>query len=109
MQAVLNESENIAVDQQHDNRSFGRFRLNEIAAAFPAMAETLLLDTYLANEDAASARVFRVYPGDAAALSCQERRIPLRALAQRHVLDPEAQQTQVRAKAFRASVRVPIV
>jgi mannose-6-phosphate isomerase-like protein (cupin superfamily) len=51
------------VDQQHATHSFGRFDLNEIAAAFPAEAETLLLDRYLTNEDAASARVFRVYRG----------------------------------------------
>src|SRR5258708_27899026 len=39
----------------------GRFDLREIAASFPAEADTLLLDTYLTSEDAASARVFRVY------------------------------------------------
>jgi quercetin dioxygenase-like cupin family protein len=61
MQPVGNQSENITVDQQHEDHSFGHFDLNEIAAAFPATAETLLLDTYLTNEDAASARVFRVY------------------------------------------------
>src|ERR1700752_4564995 len=38
-----------------------RFDLNEIAKSFPPSAETLLLDTYLTNEDAASSRVFRVY------------------------------------------------
>jgi quercetin dioxygenase-like cupin family protein len=51
------------MDQQHANHSFGRFDLNEIAAAFPATAKTLLLDTYLTDEDAGSARVFRVYRG----------------------------------------------
>jgi mannose-6-phosphate isomerase-like protein (cupin superfamily) len=51
------------VDQQHETHSFGRFDLNEIATSFPATAETLLLDRYLTNEDAASARVFRVYRG----------------------------------------------
>jgi quercetin dioxygenase-like cupin family protein len=51
------------VDQQHETHSFGRFDLNEIATSFPATAETLLLDMYLTNEDAASARVFRVYCG----------------------------------------------
>jgi mannose-6-phosphate isomerase-like protein (cupin superfamily) len=40
-----------------------RFKLHEIAAAFPDSAETLLLDRYLTNEDAASARLFRVYRG----------------------------------------------
>jgi mannose-6-phosphate isomerase-like protein (cupin superfamily) len=63
MQPVVNEFENITVDQQHEKHSFGRFDLNEMAAAFPATAETLLLDTYLTNEDAASARIFRVYRG----------------------------------------------
>jgi mannose-6-phosphate isomerase-like protein (cupin superfamily) len=43
--------------------AFGRFNLNEVAQAFPESAETLLLDTYLTNEEAASARVFRVYGG----------------------------------------------
>ena len=38
-----------------------RFDLNEIAKSFPPNADTLLLDTYLTNEDAASSRVFRVY------------------------------------------------
>ena len=51
------------MDQQHGSRNFGRFDLNEIATSFPATAETLLVDTYLTNEDAASARVFRVYRG----------------------------------------------
>jgi mannose-6-phosphate isomerase-like protein (cupin superfamily) len=63
MQPIGNEFENITVDEQHEDHSFGHFDLNEIAAAFPATAETLLLDTYLTNEDAASARVFRVYRG----------------------------------------------
>ena len=40
-----------------------RFDLNEIARSFPKTAQTLLLDTYLTNEPAASARVFRVYRG----------------------------------------------
>jgi mannose-6-phosphate isomerase-like protein (cupin superfamily) len=42
---------------------FGRFKLQEIARSFPDNADTLLLDTYLTNEEAASARVFRVYRG----------------------------------------------
>jgi len=41
----------------------GRFDIAEIAAALPATAETLLVDTYLTNRPAASARVFRVYKG----------------------------------------------
>jgi mannose-6-phosphate isomerase-like protein (cupin superfamily) len=51
------------MDQQHDSHGSGRFDLNEIATSFPATAETLLIDTYLTNEDAASARVFCVYRG----------------------------------------------
>jgi mannose-6-phosphate isomerase-like protein (cupin superfamily) len=49
------------MDQQCGRRGFGRFDLNEIARTFPATSETLLLDTYLTNEPAASARVFRIY------------------------------------------------
>lgn len=44
-----------------NDRAFGRFDLNEIAKSFPPTADTLLLDTYLTNEEAASARIFRVY------------------------------------------------
>jgi mannose-6-phosphate isomerase-like protein (cupin superfamily) len=44
-----------------DTQSRGRFHLHQIAAAFPATAETMLLDTYLTDEDSASSRVFRVY------------------------------------------------
>jgi mannose-6-phosphate isomerase-like protein (cupin superfamily) len=40
---------------------FARFDLHEIAASFPPTASTLLLDTYLTQEQEASARVFRVY------------------------------------------------
>ncbi len=40
---------------------FARFDLAAVAARFPDKADTLLLDTYLTNEEAASARVFRVY------------------------------------------------
>jgi mannose-6-phosphate isomerase-like protein (cupin superfamily) len=42
-------------------QDFNRFKPHEIARTFPDTAETLLLDTYLTNEAAASARVFRVY------------------------------------------------
>jgi mannose-6-phosphate isomerase-like protein (cupin superfamily) len=45
------------------SQPFARFDLREVAAAFPAQADTLLLDTYLTNEQAASSRVFRVYRG----------------------------------------------
>ena len=38
-----------------------RFNVTEIAQSFPETADTLLLDKYLTNEQAASARVFRVY------------------------------------------------
>ena len=41
--------------------AFARFDVNEIARSFPPASDTLLLDTYLTNEPAASARVFRVY------------------------------------------------
>jgi mannose-6-phosphate isomerase-like protein (cupin superfamily) len=39
----------------------GRFDIAEVAASFPETATTLLLDRYLTNREAASARVFRVY------------------------------------------------
>src|SRR5271165_1687914 len=51
------------MDPQADSRSSARFDINEIARSFPDKAQTLLLDTYLTNEPAASARVFRVYRG----------------------------------------------
>jgi mannose-6-phosphate isomerase-like protein (cupin superfamily) len=41
--------------------STGIFDIASIAASFPETAETLLLDQYLTNREAASARVFRVY------------------------------------------------
>lgn len=44
-----------------EKKDYQRFRPHEIARTFPETAETLLLDTYLTNETAASARVFRVY------------------------------------------------
>jgi mannose-6-phosphate isomerase-like protein (cupin superfamily) len=44
-----------------DKPSYQRFRPLEIGLAFPETAETLLIDQYLTNEEAASARVFRVY------------------------------------------------
>ncbi len=46
---------------QSDAKRSARFDLNEIMASFPSTAETLLLDTYLTNEEEASARVFRIY------------------------------------------------
>ena len=44
-----------------DKQSYQRFHLNQVAQSFPETAETMLLDTYLTDEEAASARVFRVY------------------------------------------------
>jgi quercetin dioxygenase-like cupin family protein len=44
-----------------DKPSFQRFKPHDIARSFPETADTLLLDTYLTDEAAASARVFRVY------------------------------------------------
>lgn len=46
----------------HDQQqATGRFDIAEIAASFPADAETLLLDRYLTDTPHASSRVFRVY------------------------------------------------
>jgi mannose-6-phosphate isomerase-like protein (cupin superfamily) len=44
-----------------DKPTYQRFRPLEIGRSFPDTADTLLLDQYLTNEEAASARVFRVY------------------------------------------------
>jgi mannose-6-phosphate isomerase-like protein (cupin superfamily) len=44
--------------QQSD---YKRFKPGEIGRSFPATADTRLIDTYLTNEPAASARVWRVY------------------------------------------------
>src|ERR1700735_432477 len=44
--------------EKHD---YKRFKPSEIARSFPATAETLLIDTYLTNEPAASSRVWRGY------------------------------------------------
>ena len=44
-----------------EKQPFQRFKPNEIARSFPETADTLLLDAYLTDEEAASARVFRVY------------------------------------------------
>ncbi len=40
-----------------------RFDVRAIAASLPATASTLLVDRYLTDREAASARVFRVYKG----------------------------------------------
>jgi quercetin dioxygenase-like cupin family protein len=55
--------ESITMAKQDKSQTFGRFDLNEIARSFPETAETLLLDTYLTDEQTASSRVFRVYRG----------------------------------------------
>ncbi|GJE60773.1 cupin domain-containing protein [Methylobacterium trifolii] len=44
-----------------DSTKTGRFDLTAIAAALPKTAQTLLVDTYLTDRKAASARVFRDY------------------------------------------------
>lgn len=44
-----------------DTTATGRFDLRAIAATLPETASTLLVDIYLTNREAASARVFRVY------------------------------------------------
>ena len=52
------------MDQDMDDtraRSSGRFDVGEIAASLPQTATTLLVDRYLTDREAASARVFRVY------------------------------------------------
>ena len=51
----------ISLMELKNDGAFGRFDVNEIAKSFPQTADTLLLDTYLTNEEAASARIFRVY------------------------------------------------
>lgn len=42
-------------------QDYKRFKPSEIARSFPATADRLLVDTYLTNEPAASARIWRVY------------------------------------------------
>jgi mannose-6-phosphate isomerase-like protein (cupin superfamily) len=44
-----------------DHQTSRRFNVTDVAQSFPETADTLLLDKYLTNERAASARVFRVY------------------------------------------------
>jgi len=44
-----------------DKTRTGRFDVAAIAAGLPETADTLLVDTYLTDREAASARVFRVY------------------------------------------------
>jgi mannose-6-phosphate isomerase-like protein (cupin superfamily) len=45
----------------NEPKSFGSFRLNEIAESFPPTSDSLLLDTYLTDQASASTRLFRVY------------------------------------------------
>ena len=49
------------MDRQAEDRYFARFDVNEIISSFPETSETLLIDTYLTDQPAASARVFRFY------------------------------------------------
>ena len=42
-------------------KKYDSFEIQEIADSFPETAESMLLDQYLTNEEAASSRVFRVY------------------------------------------------
>jgi Cupin domain len=51
----------LSVMELTNDRPFGLFDIYEIARSFPQSSDTLLLDTYLTNEEAASARIFRVY------------------------------------------------
>lgn len=52
------------LDPQDPTRAtVGRFDIGAIAASLPETATTLLVDTYLTDREAASARVFRVYKG----------------------------------------------
>jgi mannose-6-phosphate isomerase-like protein (cupin superfamily) len=51
------------MDKSTDARDFARFDLRAIAAGLPGAADTLLVDRYLTDREAASARVFRVYRG----------------------------------------------
>jgi mannose-6-phosphate isomerase-like protein (cupin superfamily) len=47
--------------KQEKTSDFNRFDVFEIAGKFPDAADTMLLDTYLTSEEAASSRVIRVY------------------------------------------------
>lgn len=41
--------------------STGRFNVHEIAASFPEKSDKMLIDHYMTDTEAASARVFRIY------------------------------------------------
>jgi mannose-6-phosphate isomerase-like protein (cupin superfamily) len=51
----------MSAEMKKAEAAYGRFDVKKIAESFPPTADTLLLDTYLTNEQAASSRVFRVY------------------------------------------------
>ncbi len=51
------------MDQHDTTPNSARFDVNAVAKSFPDTASSMLLDTYLTNEPAASSRVFRVYRG----------------------------------------------
>jgi hypothetical protein len=53
-------AESIIMEQQENSCKSGWFDLDQIAKSFPKTADTPPLDTYLANEEAASARIFRL-------------------------------------------------
>ena len=65
----------------------GRFDIAAVAASLPQTAETLLVDRYLTDTEAAQRAVFRVYSPHAAGLSRQVRRVSLRLLRYAHVSD----------------------
>jgi mannose-6-phosphate isomerase-like protein (cupin superfamily) len=44
-----------------EKSDYKRFKPSDIARSFPTAAKTLLVDTYLTNEPAASSRIWRVY------------------------------------------------
>jgi len=48
---------------EEETRTFGRFDLHSLVGTLPETADTLLVDRYLTNREAASARIFRVYRG----------------------------------------------
>jgi mannose-6-phosphate isomerase-like protein (cupin superfamily) len=53
--------EKSAMSESGRTQQTGRFDIEAIAASLPERASTLLVDTYLTDREAASARVFRVY------------------------------------------------
>jgi mannose-6-phosphate isomerase-like protein (cupin superfamily) len=61
MQGWKTEAETMGAEMKKAGTAYGRFDIKTIAESFPPKADTLLLDTYLTNEQAASSRVFRVY------------------------------------------------